>query len=140
MKLYQIAQQHNVELVTFPMPENESLSIMLPNGKCAIGMDNTFFEDSIENRVHLAHELGHCVTGSFYNVYAPLDVRQKHEHRADKWAIRELIPEADLNEAVCSGITEPWHLADHFNVTVPFMLKAICYYKYGHFDSEMCFN
>ena len=138
MNLYRIAEQQNIDVLTYPMAENESISIMLPNGKCYIGMDKSVREDSAEERVHLGHELGHCVTGAFYNAYAAADIRQKHENRADKWAIRQLIPHDKLTQAVETGITEPWELADLFDVTVQFMLKAMCYYKHGHLDLNLC--
>ena len=50
-----------------------------------------------------AHELGHCETGSFYNRYAKLDVRQQHENRADKWAIRRLVPMAESCASPADG-------------------------------------
>jgi len=34
----------------------------------------------------LAHELGHCECGAFYNRYSPFDLVGKHERRADCWA------------------------------------------------------
>ena len=135
MNLYSIAEQLNIDVITFPMEENESVSVMLSNGKCYIGIDKSVREDSAEEHVHLAHEIGHCATGAFYNSYSPADLRQKHEHKADKWAIRQLVPESELTEAVNAGITELWDLAELFDVTVQFMQKAICFYKYGHLNT-----
>lgn len=140
MNLYRIAQEQNIEILTFPMSENESMSVMLNDGTCFVGMDNAVRDGSVEERVHLAHELGHCITGAFYNAYSPADLRQKHENKADKWAIAQLVPEQDFKNAVRSGITEPWHLAELFNVTVQFMMKAICFYKYGNLNTELCFS
>ncbi|MCI7650223.1 MAG: hypothetical protein SO436_09695 [Oscillospiraceae bacterium] len=54
----------------------------------------------------MAHELGHCITGSFYNVYAVCDLRAKHERRADKWAIKKLVPRDKLKNAINSGFSE----------------------------------
>lgn len=139
MNLYRIAQEQNIEILTFPMSENESMSVMLNDGTCFIGMDKSVRDGSVEERVHLAHELGHCSTGAFYNAYSPADLRQKHENKADKWAITHLVPEQEFRKAVRSGITEPWHLAELFDVTVQFMMKAICYYKHGHLSTELCF-
>ena len=139
MNLYHIAEQHNIDVLTFPMAENESVSVMLPNGKCVIGMDRSVREDCAEERVHLGHEIGHCVTGAFYNAYSPFDLRQKQENKADKWSIRQLVPENELTEAVDAGITELWDLAELFDVTIHFMQKAVCFYKYGHLNTELCF-
>ena len=139
MNLYSIAEQQNIEVLTFPMVENESMTVMLPNGKCFIGVDKSVREDSAEERVHIAHEIGHCATGAFYNAYSPADLRQKHEHKADKWAIRQLIPQEKLTQAVDAGITEIWDLAELFDVTIQFMQKAICFYKHGYLNTEMYF-
>ena len=56
-------------------------------GKCYIGIDESVMDGDALERVHMGHELRHCVTGSFYNRYTPYDLRQRHENRADKWAI-----------------------------------------------------
>ena len=75
----------------------------------------------------LAHELGHCETGAFYNEYSKFDIRAKHERRANKWAIKKLIPEDELKEA-CTFCYNRYELAEHFGVTEDFMQKALDYY------------
>lgn len=137
--LYDFAKKQNIEVLKYPMQSNGSMSIMSQSGACYIGMDESVQDGSTEERVHLSHELGHCVTGSFYNIYATLDNRQKHENQADKWAIKALIPLEDLNEAVDKGYTEIWELAEYFNVTYEFMQKAVCYYTHGNLAVNMYF-
>ena len=39
-------------------------------------------------------------------------------------------------EAVRHGLTEPWELAEYFNVTEQLMRKAIWYYRYGNLAIE----
>lgn len=137
--LYDLARQQNIEVVSFPMPENGSMSLMEEDGSCYIGMDDAVRDGGIQERVHLSHELGHCVTGSFYNIYAAVDCRQRHENRANKWAITALISVDDLDEAVAQGCTELWELADRFGVTEEFIKKAVCYYVHGNVASELYF-
>ena len=137
--LYDFARQQNIEVIPFPMPENGSMSLMLEDGACVIGMDDSVRDGGIQERVHLGHELGHCATGSFYNIYAALDCRQRHENRADKWAIAQLIPVDDLDEAVAEGCTEVWELAERFQVTEEFVRKAVCYYVHGNVAAELYF-
>ena len=97
--LYHLARKENIEVISFPMAENGSMSVLLEGGLCFIGMDASVQDGGIQERVHLSHELGHCVTGSFYNRYAAIDCRQRHENRADKWAIEQLITVDDLDLA-----------------------------------------
>ncbi len=99
-ELYRLASQQNIAVLPFPLPENGSMSIMEPNGACAIGMDRSVLDGGIQERMHLGHELGHCITGSFYNIYAAIDCRQRHENQADKWAIQALIPVDRLDDAI----------------------------------------
>ena len=127
--LYHFAEQQNIEVLTYPMQHNGSMSIMDEDGSCFVGMDFSMLDGGPQEQVHLAHELGHCATGSFYNRYSPFDLRHKHERKADAWAIRQLVPETELTEAVAAGITELWELADLFDVTAEFMHKAVCYYQ-----------
>lgn len=139
LALYDIAKQQNIEVFQYPMCENGSVSTMLPNGSCYIGMDSSVQDGSVQERTHLSHELGHCATGSFYNRYSDFDVRQRHENRADKWAISQLIPVDDLDEAVANGCTELWELAERFGVTEDLIKKAVCYYVHGNVATELYF-
>ena len=137
--LYAFAKQQNIEVLPYPMPENGSMSVMLDSGKCFVGLDDGVRDGSVQERVHLSHELGHCVTGSFYNIYAAVDCRQRHENRADKWAVTNLIPVSDLDDAVADGCTEVWELAERFQVTEEFVRKAVCWYVHGNMAAELYF-
>lgn len=137
--LYEIANEQNIEVLEYSMPVNESMSVMDDSGQCYIGVDPNIRDGNVQERVHMAHELGHCVTGSFYNRYSNFDCRQRHENRADKWAIRQLITEDELDQAVVEGYTEVWELAELFGVTEQFMRKAICLYVHGNVTEELYF-
>lgn len=136
--LYDIAHEQDIEVLVFPLSETGSMSIM-EGESCFIGMDETVLDGSVQERVHLGHELGHCVTGSFYNRYAAIDHRQRHENKANKWAIHQLIPVAALDAAVAAGYTELWDLADLFGVTEDLMRKAVCLYVHGNLATELYF-
>lgn len=137
--LYRRAEQLNIPVYHIPLPLTGSVSCMDCEGNCAIGLDLPSHRTRSELRVRLAHELGHCVTGSFYNRYSPFDIRKAHENRADKDAIAALIPVEELDEAVAAGITEPWALAEYFGVDEDFLKKAVCFYTYGNLAAELYF-
>ena len=138
-ELYHIAALQNIPVVPYPLPETGSVAIMSPAGECAIGLDPGLADGGTQERIHLAHELGHCTTGSFYNIYAKADTRQRHENKADKWAILRLIPVDALDDAIALGHTELWDLADYFGVSEEFMKKAVCYYVHGNLCTELYF-
>ena len=137
--LYDFAKQQNIEVIPFPMKENGSMSIQTGQGACVIGMDKSILDGAAEERVHLGHELGHCVTGSFYNIHAAVDCRQRHENKADKWAVLTLIPVEELDNAIAEGCTEVWELAERFGVTEEFIRKTVCYYVHGNMAAELYF-
>lgn len=137
--LYDFAQQNNIRVRNFPLPEFGSLSVQSDGGYCYIGIDKEIQDGSVQERVHMGHELGHCMTGSFYNRYAAADCRQRHENRADKWAVKQLIPVDELDTAIAAGCTEIWELAERFGVTEEFARKAVCYYVHGNLATELYF-
>lgn len=136
--LYTKAERLNVSVVEYPLPYTGSLSVQ-DGERCFIGMDESVCDGGALERVHLSHELGHCATGSFYNIHASRDLRQRHENRADKWAIRELISEDALDSAIASGCTTLWSLAEHFGVTEAFARKAVCLYTHGNLATQLYF-
>ena len=137
--LYDFAKQQNIGVFAYPLPETGSLSYMAEDGTCFIGMDDSVRDGDVQERVHLGHELGHCVTGSFYNIHAAVDCRRRHENKADKWAVQTLIPVEELDNAIAEGCTEVWELAERFGVTEEFIRKTVCYYVHGNMAAELYF-
>ncbi len=138
-ELYAFAREYNI-----PVDENcpesiVSMSVRLPSGLKVIGLSK--FEKPTEDAPKqpytklecFAHEMGHCMTDSFYVGFSPLEKRSKHEYRAEKWAINYLIPFDALCQAVQEGNHELWQLAEYFDVGEPFIEKAITYHaQHGH--------
>ena len=122
--LYQIAEDSGITVDNVNLQKNKALSVRLQD-RDYIAIGN--MENSAEERTCLAHELGHCETGSFYEVGSPLSVRGKAEHRANKWAMLKCVPKDELKSLLQQGY-QFYEIAEHFNVTEMFILKAIEYY------------
>ena len=129
VELFQKAQDSNIPVMYLYIPESGSMCLQSESRQCYIGMDYDVLKSEADNRVHLAHELGHCMTGSFYNIYSPCDVRGRHEYRADKWAVHSLMPMAELEQALDDGCIEVWNLAERFGVTEDFVKRAAYIYQ-----------
>jgi hypothetical protein len=127
--LYDIADKNNIMLVYLPLRSCGSVSTLDDNGLCAIGLDPHRLETSADERTRLSHELGHCMTYSFYNRYSRADIRGKHEYRANKWAVHTVVPYTDLQFAFEQGYTEVWELAEFFNVTEDMIRTALYMYR-----------
>ena len=135
IRLYHLAEANGIPVLYLPLPECGSLCMPLAGGAGAVGMDLRW-PSPADERVHMAHELGHCLTGSFYNRDAALELRQKLENRADRRAIELLIPRAGYAAALDEGCTELWQLAERFCVTEDFARKAVCLYLHGNLSVE----
>lgn len=139
LDLYTFAEKRNIAVIDTSLPETGSLSLMTDDGTCYIGMDQSVMDGDAVELVHLSHEIGHCETGSFYSIHTAVDCRQRHEHKADKWAIKKLVPVDALDDAIADGCTEIWDLAERFGVTEQFIRKAVCYYVHGNLATELYF-
>ena len=129
--LYALAEADSIKVDCFSLDNCQSMSIQDSNGNCYIGIDPMKLESSKEEKVKLAHELGHCVTGAFYNRYSSCDIRGKHEQTANRWAVKKLVPKTELVRLLKKGLAR-WELAEHFEVTEDFINLAIrMYFEYG---------
>ena len=124
-ELYSIAARDGITVERFLLEKNNSVSVCM-NSKQFVGLDGG--GSGADERVCLAHELGHCETMSFYNMYSPCDIRGKHERRADIWAIKKLIPRANYFWALRNGYDNIYLIADYFGVTPEFAKKTAEYY------------
>ena len=107
-------------------------------GKAAtIKMEDYYgiFFDTMANRTIaeekeiIAHELGHCKTGTTHSISSSFELIERHEYRADKWAVHKLLPFEEYQQALQEGYTEIWQLAERFNVAEDFIRRAIQIYQ-----------
>ena len=124
-ELYSIAERDGISVERFLLRQNKSVSLCTGSG-LFVGLDGDL--SGADEKVCLAHELGHCETMSFYNLYSPCDVRGKHERRADIWAIKKLIPKSKFFWALRHGYEDIYSLAEYFEVTPEFARKTAEYY------------
>lgn len=128
--LYDMIERDDILLIEKDNGKLSSFSIMDSDKKCAVVIHSDCkYYDTNEKKVQLAHELGHCATGTFYNENS-LELRSRCEYRADKWAIKKLLPEEELIEAFEQGYTESWQIADYFDLPEKFIRKACKFYGY----------
>lgn len=126
-ELMDFAAAENIPIMSISCKNCGSISL-LQGENCYIGIDKDTAERQYKERC--AHELGHCVKGAFYNRYSPFDIVSRHEARADKWAIENLISKEELVDAFKENIDSIYLLAEYFNVTESFMVKVCRHYGF----------
>lgn len=137
-ELYDVAEEKQIPVIDYQIHNDSvgALSVCDDEGDCIIVLDAHKLDGTADHKVKMAHELGHCVQGAFYNQYSSFDIREKHEYRADKWAIQEVMPYDELICACEHGYTESWQLADYFDVTEDFVCRAFEIYRAMGYDFE----
>lgn len=132
-ELDMLAQENDIEIIEIKAEKCPSLSVMTESGNCYVGIDSRKMTLA-EETVCMAHEIGHCQTGAFYNKYAKCDLISKNERKADIWAIQNLVKKTELKYAMEQGKTQIWELAEYFGVTEDFMRKVCCYYGFLEYE------
>lgn len=130
-KLYLEAEQSGITVLCgAELPLTKSVSLALPDGELFIGIDDSAMRTRAEERVHLAHELGHCVTGAMYSIRCPIFTRGRCERIANAYAIKKLVDEDELRRIIDErdGDISIWELSECFDVTEDFMRKAVKFY------------
>lgn len=133
-KLLKIAQREDIPIIDMMLYGKEEALSHSMNGLCIIAIDRKKVKSHADYKVKSAHELGHCLTGSFYDASCPVTTIGRMEHRADIWAIRNTIPRRALISALKKGVTQLWELSEHFGVTEDFMKKALKHYNLWNGD------
>lgn len=121
----EIDEIHTSELKAAAFPEDWVL------------IDPWKYDSEREYKCDLAHEIAHCETGSFYNIYSPFDLKAKCEHKANRRAAEMLMPLPEVLQALRAGYCSPWALAEYFDVTEDFARMALSMYReYIHYTKE----
>lgn len=116
-QLYDMAAALGLEIDDVPMTRLRAMSF--PQGWIAVDLRR--FSGEAELKCVLAHEIGHCQTGSFYNVHSSRAAREICERHANRYAAGLLVPLAELRKALHRGIVFNRILARIFDVTLEFI-------------------
>jgi hypothetical protein len=127
-QLYQSLQQNGIKFYDYKIGMAKAITLEV-NQRYGIFVDTSKIESKPEEYCIMAHEGGHCATGCTHKVSSPLDLVEKHEYKADKWAVHKILPIDDFKQALRHGHTEIWDLAEYFGVTEDFMHRAIYIYQ-----------
>lgn len=124
--LYHSTERESVDVINnFPLHRIKSLTIY---DDCSIGIAIKQGLSAQEERVVLAHELGHYYTGTYYQIFSPFELISRYEYRADACMLPELIPPDELVSCLEDGL-ELWELAEEFDVPEQTIERVIDIYR-----------
>lgn len=129
--LYGLVDRENINIIDTYL-ENTNGMYLNYNKIKAIVLDYKNFETSINEKCVLAEELGHYYMDATYpasTTYKDKELIDKQEYRAKKWSYYILVPFENLKEAIQSGITTIYELAEYFEVTIEYMKNCVNFYN-----------
>jgi len=133
-QLYDLAYERGIEINDYHFSDAKKAMCIHYDDYKSITLDKPLIEDSAEETILLAEELGHYETGSLYFLESTSNTENYKNNRiwcegkAKRWKIKKLLPFNDLRDAIHSGIKNYYELAEYFNLPKDFIESAILYY------------
>lgn len=104
-------------------------SILVSSGtRYGIFLDVDKIRTVVQEYEAVTHEFAHIKTNTTYPLDASSLERRRAEVRASREQIRMVVPLLELKDALASGITSTWDLADYFGVSEKTIIRALDYY------------
>ena len=75
------------------------------------------------------HEMGHVATGALHKVDSPFELAERSEYRANRWVAQQHLTQQEFREAFQAGYTEPWQLAEYFEMPQEDVALALEYWR-----------
>lgn len=124
---YGYCQKNQVDVIPYSGCPQPGATIR-DHGDYAIFLDFTKIASTRLLRGICYHELGHAATGALHKVDSPYELVERSEYRANRWAAQHYLTEAEFREAFSYGFTEPWQLAEYFDLPQPDIENALAYW------------
>lgn len=125
---YDHCRNNNIDVIPFAGCPSPGATVR-DRGCYAIFLDFSKIRSTRLMRGVCVHELGHAATGALHKVSSPFDLVERSEYRAKRWAAETFLTESDFREAFASGYTEPWELAEYFDLPEEDVKNALTYWS-----------
>lgn len=126
-EFYDYCINNNVDVFFFDRLPAKAVTACI-HGHYGVGFNATRLDSVRELRTAMAHESGHLRTGALAKVDSPFQLIEQNEYRADADSFSRYLPPEELRAAMQAGYTEPWQLADYFDMEEDYIKKALHYW------------
>ena len=126
-EVYKKIEDNNIKIFPFGVDGIKAVTIETDN-RYGIFMNKKEIKDVKEEFCVLAHEYGHCASGSTHRLYSPLDLICRHEYKADRKAIIDFVPIDRIKDAIQCGCKTVYEFSDYLDLPEAFVSKALQHY------------
>lgn len=124
---YDYCKDHHVDVIPYMGCPSPGATIR-DQGHYAVFLDFSKIRSTRLLRGVCYHELGHAATGALHKVDSPYELVERSEYRANRWAAEQYLTDEDFRAAFSEGYTEPWQLAEYFDMPEPDIINALTYW------------
>ena len=124
---YHYCKQNQVDVISYDGCPKPGATIR-EAGFYAVFLDFTKIRSTRLLRGVCCHELGHAATGALHKVDSPYELVERSEYRANRWAAERYLTDQDFRAAFSEGYTEPWQLAEYFDMPEQDIINALTYW------------
>lgn len=125
--VYDKIENNNIKVFKFGISEIKAVTIET-DGIYGVFLNHKEIKDSNEEFCVLAHEYGHCASGSTHKLNSNLDIISQHEYRANRRAILDFLPVDRIKSAIQNGCQTLYEISEFVDMPEDFVSKAIQHY------------
>ena len=126
-QFYEYCRQNDVEVIPFAGIPHPGATIRDGN-RYGVFLDFTQIKSTRLLRGVCCHEMAHVATGALHKVSSPYELVERSEYRANRWAAQHYLTAEDFREAFRCGYTQPWQLAEYFDLPEQDVKNALTYW------------
>lgn len=120
-------EDNGINIFPFGISDVKAVTIEVDN-RYGIFVSHNEISNTDEEFCVLAHEYGHCKSGTTHKLNSSFSLICQHEYRADRQSIIELLPVSKIREAVRKGSQTLYEIAEYVDMPESFVSKAIQHY------------
>lgn len=125
---YEYCKENDVDVFPFNSLPRAACTVRDCN-YYAVVLDFSQLKTVREVRTAMMHESGHLHTGALHKIDSPFQLVEQSEQRADADTFQRYLPPEEIRKAMRCGYTEPWQLAEYFDLEESYIKKALHYWQ-----------
>ena len=128
VEVYKKIEDENVQILSFGISGIKGLTICA-DGNCGVFINDKEINNSDEEFCVVAHEYGHCATGTLYRLNSDESYVSQCEYRADRKAVLTFLPIDRLNDAIECGCQTSYEFSEYLDLPEKFVIMAFNHYQ-----------
>ena len=124
---YDFCEENSVAVIPYDGMPKPGATIR-DGERCAVFLDFTQIPTTRLLRGVCCHEMSHLATGAFHRADSPFESVERSEYRANRYTAQRFLTDRAFRRAFSEGYTEPYQLAEYFELPEEEIRKALRYW------------